>query len=249
MKKILTCFIASASSLSAAHAFAAMPSLPALPAGYSWVGALSAGPVFESNGSSQTISPQPGVLKTYTANNGNNTLGAGELFLGVQKNLPYQLQGQAGLAVALAGDATFKGDIWDDANPAFNNYVYRYRVSHTGVSVKGKLLADRGYWLIPWISVSLGVGFNDAYGFTNTPTIFQAVPNGNYASNTSTAFTYTIGIGAQRTLCKHWQAGIAYEFSDWGKNQLDPVNGQSTNGPGLDHLYTNGVLLNLTYLA
>ena len=72
----------------------------------------------------------------------------------------------------------------------------------------------------------------------------------NFASNTTTAFTYTLGAGVQRYLNPHWQAGIGYEFADWGRSQLNRALGQTLNsGLSLSHLYTNGFLLNLTYLA
>lgn len=101
----------------------------------------------------------------------------GEVFLGLQKALTQTLQGQLGLAVGFTSNASLSGVIWDDADPQFNNYTYRYKIQHTHVAVKGKLLSDAGYWLIPWISGSLGVGFNDTHGFHNTPTLFEALPN------------------------------------------------------------------------
>jgi len=62
--------------------------------------------------------------------------------------------------------------------------------------------------------------FNHAYSFNNTPTIFEALPNANFSSNTETAFTYTLGAGVQRVINQHWQVGIGYEFADWGKSKL-----------------------------
>lgn len=164
--------------------------------------------------------------------------------------LSKQLEGQVGLAFVATGNATLSGNIWDDADPAFNNYTYQYKVSHMAVALKGKLL---GHWdlpIIPWISASLGVGFNKAYGFSNTPTIYEAVPSPNFTNNTTTAFTYAIGIGVERQLNPHWQIGAGYEFSDWGRSQLGPASGASSNqGLSLSHLYTNSLLFNLTYVA
>jgi hypothetical protein len=48
----------------------------------------------------------------------------------------------------------------------------------------------------------------------------------------------------------NWQIGIAYEFADWGKSELGRAAGQTLNsGLKIEHLYTQGVLVNLTYLA
>ena len=140
--------------------------------------------------------------------------------------------------------------IWDDADPQFDNYSYQYKVRNTRVAVKGKLLLDKGYWLMPWVSASVGVGFNRAHKFTNTPLIFEAVPNANFTAHTKTALTYTLSAGFQKNLNNHWQIGASYEFADWGKNNLNPAAGQTLNiGLKLNHHYTNGVLFNLTYLA
>ena len=158
--------------------------------------------------------------------------------------------GQIGLAFVAADNATLRGNIWDDANPVFDNYTYQYKVKHEHIAVKGKLLGDWGWFVMPWISGSIGIGFNRAYDFTNTPTIFQAVPNANFTGNTMDVFTYTLGIGLQRALTKNWQLGLSYEFADWGKSQLSAAPGQTIgSGLKLSHLYTSGLLFNITYAA
>lgn len=41
--------------------------------------------------------------------------------------------------------------------------------------------------------------------------------------------------------------GVGYEFADWGKSEPGRALGQTRNsGVDLNHLYTNGVLFNLT---
>lgn len=216
----------------------------------SGVATLSLGPVWENTGNTQTFYLAPNIEKTYAANHASHALVDGEIFLGIQKPIREKLDGQIGLAVATTGNASLSGNIWDDAQSQFNNYTYDYQVRHTHVAIKGKLLADRGYVVTPWVSGSLGVGFNQAHDFSNTPTISEAVVMSNFASNTTTAFTYTLGVGVQRHLNQHWQAGIGYEFADWGKSQLSRASGQTLNsGLSLSHLYTNGLLFNLTYHA
>ena len=217
---------------------------------WTWVGTFSAGPVWQSGGATQTFYLTPEIEKTYAANQSTNALFDGEVFVGLQKALSQTLQGQLGLAVAATSNASLTGVIWDDADPEFANYTYSYKLQHTHVAVKGKLLADTGYWLTPWISASLGVGFNNAHSFNNTPLIFEALPNANFSSHTQTSFTYTLGAGVQKALSAHWQVGAGYEFADWGQSQLHRAVGQIMgSGLGLSHLYTNGLLLNLTYTA
>lgn len=216
----------------------------------SGVASLSVGSVWGSTGNTQTFYLAPNIEKTYAANHTSHALVDGEIFLGIQRPLREKLEGQMGLAVATTGHASLSGYIWDDAEAQFNNYTYSYQVRHTHVALKGKLLMDRGYIVMPWVSSSLGVGFNQAGSFSNTPTISEAVVMSNFVSHTTTAFTYTLGVGLARNISAHWHGGIGYEFADWGKSQLNRALGQTLNsGLSLSHLYTNGFLLNLTYLA
>lgn len=217
---------------------------------WTWVGTISIGPVWGFGARTQTLELAPDIVKTYTADNSNNAIFDGEVFLGIQKILSQKLQGQLGIAVGATSNATVDGHIWDDADPEFDNFIYNYKIQHTYVAVKGKLLAELGFVVMPWVSVGLGVGFNDAHGFHNTPTIFEALRNPNFASHTETTFTYIVGAGVQKALNEHWQVGVGYEFADWGKSHLGRAEGQTLNtGLSLNHFYTNGVLFNATYLA
>lgn len=217
---------------------------------WNWVGTFSAGPVWESAGRTQTFYLTPDIEKTYVANQSSSALFDGEVFLGAQKTLTQTLQGQLGLAVGFTSNANLTGVIWDDADPQFDNLTYNYKIQHTHVAVKGKLLADAGFWLIPWVSGSLGVGFNNAHGFHDTPASSEAQLTPDFSSHTQTTFTYTVGVGVQKALNAHWQVGAGYEFADWGKSRLGRAPEQTQNsGLALNHLYTNGVLFNLTYIA
>jgi hypothetical protein len=151
---------------------------------WTWVGSFSAGPVWESAGNTQTFYLTPDIEKAYIAHKPSSALFDGEVFLGAQKALTQTLQGQLGLAAGFTSNARLGGVIWDDADPLFDNFTYNYKIQHTHVAVKGKLLADASFWLIPWVSGSLGAGFNDAHGFHSTPTIFEALPTPGFTSHT-----------------------------------------------------------------
>lgn len=210
---------------------------------------LSGGPIWPNDGKTQTFYLAPELNKTYTAEHSTNTLAYGELFLGIQRQLHQKFKGQLGLALAATSAIEFSGDIWDDADPRFNNYTYEYHLKHTHIALEGKLLADTDFFVTPWVNASLGMGFNRAYGFDNTPTIFEAVKNPNFSSHTTKAFTYTLGVGVQRKLTDNCQVGASYQFADWGKSHLGRARGQTINsGLELDHLYTNGILFNITYI-
>ena len=215
-----------------------------------YVVTLSAGPVWTSSGETQTFYLQPMTQKTYAADSNSTVLADGELFLGVQRPINAKLDGQLGLAVATTSNANLSGNIWDDALPQFNNFNYAYNVQHTHIAVKGKLIQDMGHACKPYVSGSLGVGFNQARHFTSIPTLFEATPTPNFQSNTTTALTYTVGIGVQRAINQHWQAGMGYEFADWGQSQLARAAGQTMGqGLSLNHLYTNGLQFSLSYLS
>lgn len=216
----------------------------------SWVATFSLGPVWENAGRTQTFYLTDELEKTFDAHKTNKALINGELFLGAVKTLSAKIQAQFGLAVAATSSAKLRGHIWDDADEEFDNYLYSYKVQHTHIAVKGKLVADAGYWLMPWVSASVGVGFNDAHSYGNIPTIEEAVENPNFASHTQTTFSYTLGVGVQKAINNHWQVGVGYEFADWGKSNLGRAVTQTIGtGLRLNHLYTNGALFNLTYVA
>ncbi|HHF7367943.1 TPA: outer membrane protein [Legionella bozemanae] len=217
---------------------------------WTWVGSISAGPVWARGGEMQTFYLAPEIEKTYVARKSTNALASGELFVGIQKSLTSGWLGQLGLVAATTGNAKLQGVIWDDADPQFDNYSYQYKVRNTRIAIKGKLLLDRGYWLVPWVNASVGVGFNRAYDFINTPLIFEALPNANFTDHTKTTFTYALGAGVQKPISERWQVGVGYEFANWGKSELERAFGQTMNsGLALNHLYTNGVLFNLTYIV
>lgn len=251
MKSFLCCVLVAVSLLSN-QATAGMM-WPAEPAeDWSWLASLSLGAAWANAGETQTFYLAPAIRKTYSATKKSTVLFAGELFVGMEKSLSSQWRGELGLALATTGNAKLQGEIWDDANVRFNNYSYNYTVANTRLGLKGKLLYDNdnSLCLMPWVSASAGVGFNRSNDFTNTPLIFEAVPNENFSNNTSTDFSYTLGVGLDKSISQHCRVGVAYEFSDWGKSSLGRASGQTLgSGLALNHLYTNGVMFNLTYLA
>ncbi|HAT9492356.1 TPA: porin family protein, partial [Legionella pneumophila subsp. pneumophila] len=107
---------------------------------WTWVGSVSAGPVWARGGETQTFYLAPEIEKTYAARISTNALASGELFLGIQKLLGSQWLGQLGLAAATTGNAKLQGVIWDDADPEFNNHSYQYKIRNSRIAVKGKLL-------------------------------------------------------------------------------------------------------------
>jgi len=215
-----------------------------------FVSTLSGGAVWAGHAQSQTYNLAPGVLKTYGEGLASNTIPSGDIFVGMQQVLNAELLGQIGLDFAVTGAANYSGQVWDDASQEFNNYSYQYKLQNARFTVKGKLLLDEFSWGLPWVSASVGAGFNRAYDYSNTPLIFEAVPNSNFSNKTTTSLAYTVGAGVQRSLNPFWQVGIGYEFANWGKSSLGAAATQTENqGISLSHLYTNAIMFNITYVA
>ena len=216
----------------------------------SYVITLSAGQGYETTQNRQALTLTPSIEKTYVTNPSQQDFANAEIFLGVQEDLTMRLKGQLGLSIVGSGNTRINGNIWDDSNPQFNNYEYTYMVQHTHVALKAKLLADVHMVFVPWVSGSMGIGFNNAHAFYSVPTDLTALPTPNFSANCTTAFTYTLGFGVQYPITPHWQIGGGYEFADWGKSELGTTSGQAGGtGPVLNHLYSSSILVNLSYLA
>ena len=208
---------------------------------------LSIGSSWAALGETQTFFLQSDIEKTYAANKQSNALVNGEFFVGWSRVVSPSFEGQFGLAAAIASSARGKGDIWEDADPAYNNFFYNYSVNHAHLAVKGKLIANTSK-IRPYVQGSLGVGLNRSHDFSMTPKIFEAVPAPAFTNHTTTAFAYTVGLGLQKAFNDHLQGGLGYEFADWGKSQLAPAFGQTTNSALQScHLYTNQLQLSISY--
>ncbi|MCX7117418.1 MAG: porin family protein [Legionellales bacterium] len=215
-----------------------------------FVASFSVGPGWYRAGHDQSVLLQPGFSNTYVANQQGHDLVTGELFLGALRQLHPRFWGQLGIAGALASPAHLSGIVWETGDPNLNNFTYAYHVNHAQVSLKGKLLSVVNQSWYPFISASLGAGFNASTHYTSTPLLFEIVQLAPFTKRTTTSFAYTVGVGVQKAISLHWQWGIEYAFSNWGKSQLGPIAGfDTTNTPGLNHLYVNQLMLNITFLT
>lgn len=150
------------------------------------------------------------------------------------------------------GSSMSIGPVWESAGKTQTFYlatdiIKTYVASNaTHALVDGEVFVE--------IQYALGErefsGGNDAHGFKNTPLSTQAVTMPNFGTHTEMSFTYPLEPGIQNALNPYWQVGTGYEFADWGQRQLNSASGQTLNsGLNINHLNTNGVLFNLTYLA
>ena len=212
---------------------------------------LSVGPSWTNPGLTQSIALQPDLINTYISQNPSNThaLVNGEIFLGVQSHFLQHIQSQFGLALYASSQAKLQGYIQVDGNPNFQNYADQYQINHEHVALKSKFIVENAFNINPYVSGSLGVGFNRSYGYSMTPLILPAVPMPFFQSHTQVTLSYSAGAGFQRALNKHFTVALGYQFVSWGTSHLAPADGQaSSKGLRLNNLYTQGIEFNLSYL-
>ena len=208
------------------------------------------GPMWTQAGRTQTFFIQPGREQSYVASNKSKVILGGELFVGKQGVVHADVLGQLGLAIAATTSAKLNGDIWVDADPEFDNFSYHYNINHSRLALKGKLVFERWQFLNPYLSTSLGIGFNRSHNFSISPKICEEIPGYPFGANNTTSFSYTLGIGLQNKMDTNWQFGLGYEFADWGHSQLNKALGQTLNsGLSLSHFYTNQLQFSINYLT
>lgn len=202
-------------------------------------------------GESQAFYLQEEVQNAYLAQRKINSVVNGEIFLGLQNRLAKSVWLQWGVAAGIASNAKLSGDILADANPDFNNFTYQYKIKHSRVTVKGKLITDSGwYQLQPYVSASAGIGFNYAYHMQTQTKIFEEIPPPDFTAQNTTSMSYTLGVGLQTEVGPGWFAGLGYEYARWGKSELGRAPGQTLNhGIKTDNIDTNGVVVSLTYVG
>ncbi|RAP37809.1 hypothetical protein B1207_02115 [Legionella quinlivanii] len=229
--------------------------------GWSKVITLSAGPAWAWPGDDQTL----GRLYVYPVNfdevhrfrgsKDASTLGTGEVFLALQHQTGPNMIGRLGLAFAGSSQVEVKGTMDLVGVPSVANYSYH--INHTRVAIKGLLATENpGYYVQPYLSGSFGIGFNHAYSFQTQPPVYLLNPGVallqlGYQSNTTQGFSFTLGAGVQKSLSRHWQVGLGYEFADWGKSRLnnEMPDPWGYGYPKLSNLYTHELQFSLSFIC
>jgi len=209
---------------------------------------LNLGPGWPTSTQNEVIELLPNVSNRYISANNTDAFLDGELFVGWQKKMKNQAEAQLGAAYMVTNSAKINGVIWQDNDVLFNNETYVYRIKHSHVALRAKLLSAPKETFQGYLTGSIGVAFNTSYGFNNYPVISTVLPSSNFKDNTQTAFTYTVAAGVQKILNPNWALGMGYQFADWGKSHLNRAPGQTLNtGPSFRNFYTSEAQFNLTY--
>lgn len=220
---------------------------PNLPLEWASIITLSAGPTWAWPGQSQFLYlGNPALPYYFDAQEKTNLIGTGEIFFGLQRAVSRNIIGQLGLGVAVASDVENSGYVNSEDILAIN--TYQYKVSHARVEMKGKLIAAAVPFLQPYLSASAGIAFNRAHNYRSVSINEDIYPIFGFERNSEVGFAYSAGVGVQKMLNPYWQVGVGYEFADWGKNYLSANNFGKTVGLGSAYLYTNELLISISYL-
>lgn len=215
-----------------------------------YVTSIAVGPAWTRSGQTETFYLAEDIEKSFVATKRATLLVNAEGFLGLQKKLNSRFSSQLGVVAAGSSDAKIYGDIWEDADPDFNNFRYTYRVAHKHVGLRGKLLFNLGNTIQSYISGTTSVGFNRSHANIIVSKLFEEILFPVFSPHTKVAFSYSAEVGVQKAIDSHTQVGLGYQFSDWGPSNLRPAVGQTLNGGlYLNHLYTHGAQFSVTYVA
>lgn len=207
---------------------------------------LSGGAAFATAGQNQYLYPEPlPSYQYYTHDANNSSMGSVELFFGLQKPIHPYVLGEWGLGIGWVSDAEVSG--YATVNGYLNAYSYSYQVNHGRLELKGRLIGNTLQPVQPYISGSLGVGFNNSHHYE--PALLNAnAPNPLwYVDHTTIALPYSFGVGVQTNISPHWQVAAGYQFADLGKSYLDGDGTVLTKGLILTHFYTNEVIASISY--
>lgn len=208
---------------------------------------LSGGPAWTSPGQNQYLYPFIPFqqINYYETNSDSQTIGTGEIFFGLQRIVYPGITGELGIGLAAASDARVTGFITVDGISSVG--TYQYKVDHARAELKGRFIANT-FWLQPYVSGSFGAGWNNSHEFIATTIDPSFFPAPWFESQTNLAFSYTLGLGVQAPINRHWQVGVGYEFADLGRSYLGNDAFTQIPGPTLTHLYTNELLFSISFL-
>lgn len=214
---------------------------------------LSAGLASAQVGEDQTLTREGDfTLYKYSADKNSNRFSAG-VFVGTEFSVHPCIDLILGLGYYVPSNFSVTGRLTQGVDePSFNEFSYRYKISSQQLLAEGKLLWNVKRFFYPYFSVGMGAAFNTAYNYSVDvlPPFLTFSPQ--FSNHSTTAFTYSLGLGVDMDIYKHWRAGLGYRFSDFGKVSLGSGQlGFAPFAPRLqqDHLYTQEVMAQISYIV
>lgn len=216
------------------------------------VATLTLGPDFVYQGGSQSLTLIPPFHNTYASSKQWKTVGDFGGFVGLEHAFRDWLSIQTGVAGYGNASIGITGDVWQFGLPAFDNFTYRYEISHGRVMLSNKFLtAWRRYpGLLPYVSVELGAAFNRASGYHETPTTALAIPMTPFSNHSQTSFSWGLGVGGDYSVSDHIRVGVGYQMADLGSASLGTTPAATTHQSlGISHLWSNQLRFQLSYIV
>lgn len=227
------------------------PTSPLRASGFKKVVFLSAGVDFVHSGYSQILTVQPPLQNAYEANSIWNRVGDFGGFIGVEKSFSRPMWLQTGIAAYGNTNITPKGDVWQFALPVFDNFRYRYNISNARIMLSNKLMTNltSNQSILPYFSLELGAAFNRSHNYHESIIEPLAIPMAPFYPQSTTSFSWGIGVGADYLLEENLRVGINYQFADLGRTSLGISPSQTTSQTlTMPHLWTNQIHFQLTCL-
>jgi opacity protein-like surface antigen len=212
---------------------------------------LSGGPAWINPGTTQNLYLDYDYNNAYRPNSNQQPIGFAEVYLALQKNINTNVANQFGVAFSGSWMAKVNGQVWQYNDPLFYNYDYTYNLRQLRLALRDKIIYEQGIFdqkMMPYITGSVGLGFNQSYTYSETPLSSSIIANPAFSNKSLNAFTYSVGAGLQTCPWNHFVFGVGYEFMDWGRSALGAASGQVLNvAPSMSHLYMNTLLFSITF--
>lgn len=207
----------------------------------------SVGADFVNVGQTKNVTLLPPFENRYVDQTGIQSLFDGGVFLGAEWFVSPLFSWQLGVAGYRTSSMDVTGDVWQFADPNYDNFDYTYNIVNERLVAETKLLTTVYERVHPYISGQLGASRNMTSNFDEKPDTCSAVPGSPFEDHNTTAFTYGVGAGVDVDLTKHLRLGAGYQFADLGRASLGSASTAATNDSlSVSHMYTQELRVQLT---
>ena len=187
----------------------------------------------------------------YSANEPTQTSGLLEGFIGGEVNLQPNWAIQAGLDYTQPAPFFARGNLTQGADVSSeNHYIYHYSILTRQLLAEGKLFYVYKEHYRPYLLLGMGAAFNKAYDYYTNASPYLTFTR-MYANQTSTSFSYSVGLGIDFDITKQIRLGVGYRFANLGKIELGNATIDNVNVAGTlsrSNTYINEVLGQITWV-
>jgi len=96
------------------------------------------------------------------------------------------------------------------------------------------------------VTGALGIAWNKSRSYTENSDSVTEVPRDPFKNTMHNSFTWSVGLGIERSLGNSLRLGLGYLYTDAGKAKLDAIN--TDESLTVDNLSINQALLQVTYV-